>query len=139
MLKEVVSTRGHPNVLSLHEATLEFTRDAHLTPRGDCIFAVGADKACADLDENFKNNLRSGDAQLKIIIECDGVSDTVTARGHPDLTLTHATDAVIRKSNFTCPRTLADAADKAASDLDRKLVQKLKEGKPVKILLTLSN
>ncbi len=130
--------RGHPNVLSLHETTLEFTRETHLTPRGDCIFAVAADKSLPDLPAEFKDALRSENAVLTMTVECGGVSYTVVARGHPGLILTHPTDAVIRKSAFICPRTLAVNADKAACDLGRDLVEVLKKGGEATIILEVS-
>ncbi|MFX0070300.1 MAG: DUF371 domain-containing protein, partial [Candidatus Hermodarchaeota archaeon] len=40
------------------ERTLEITKDAHLTDRGDCIVAVKADKACLDLSKEFKEAAR---------------------------------------------------------------------------------
>ena len=42
---------------------------------------------------------------------------------------------VVRKSRFTCERTLAISADKAACDLDRKLIERIKEGREVLITL----
>ncbi|MBM4400405.1 MAG: DUF371 domain-containing protein, partial [Crenarchaeota archaeon] len=44
----------------------------------------------------------------------------------PQLTLSHPTDMVIRKSDYVCNRTLAVHADKAAQDLSRELVEKLR-------------
>ncbi len=133
-----VCARGHANVLCLHKTTSEFTAEENLTPRGDCIFAVASDKTMADLPEKFKQRLRSEDAILEVSIECNGVSDTITARGHQELTLTHPTDFVIRKSTFTCPRTLAVSADKASSDLKRELVSELSKGGQVAIKMRLS-
>ncbi|MBU0761546.1 MAG: DUF371 domain-containing protein, partial [Candidatus Altiarchaeota archaeon] len=95
---------GHVNVLCLHEKTLEFTAEDHLTKKGDCIFAVCADKTMADLPEEFKERLKTDNAKLKLVIECGGVKDEVTACGSPDLILTHPTDFVVRKSNFICSR-----------------------------------
>jgi len=112
-----------------------FTREDYLTPRGDCIVAVSADKACADLPAAVKEKLKRADTRLEITIECAGVSEKVTAYGHPNLTLTHTHDIVIRKSEYTCGRTLAVRADKAACDLNRKLIKKLREGGEVLITL----
>ena len=138
MLNETVNAKGHENVLSNHKSTSEFTSENHLTPRGDCIYAVGSYNTMADLSEAFKEALRSEDATLEIVIECNGVSDTLTARGHPDLMLNHPTDFVIRKSSFICSRTLAVNADKASSDLDRGLIRQLQSGYGVVIKLRLS-
>ena len=59
MVQDEVIFYGHPNIRSLHAKTIEITKDEHLTPRGDCIIGVKANKACADLDESFKHRLKS--------------------------------------------------------------------------------
>ncbi len=35
-----------------------FTKDKHLSKNGDCIVAVAADKAVADLNQEFKEKLK---------------------------------------------------------------------------------
>jgi uncharacterized protein len=137
MKSELIRARGHHNVLSMHRNTFEFTKEEHLTPRGDCIVAVAADKTMADLSEEFKAALRKEGATLKITIECGGRSETIIAYGSPNLILTHPTDFVVRKTDYICPRTLAVRAQKAAKDLDRALVGKLKEGLPAIIKLSI--
>jgi len=139
MRAEDVRARGHPNIRSEHRNTLEFTKEAHLTPRGDCIVAVAADKGMAELTTEFKEALRTRGARLKITIECGGVEDTVEASGHPGLILDHPTDMVVRKTDYICPRTLAVRADKAAMDLDRRLVEKLRQALPVSIKLSVTS
>jgi uncharacterized protein len=125
---------GHENVSCLHEKTLEFTAEKHLTERGDCILAVSAEKTMADLPDEFKNALSAG-AKITIKIKCQGVEDEVRAFGCVGLTLSHKTDFVVRKSRFICPRTLAVSADKAASELKRELVEKLKQKNKTEITL----
>jgi hypothetical protein len=112
--------------MATHKTTLEFTKDTHLSKKGDCIVAVAADKALADLSAELKENLRKPHVKLTILIEADGVIDQVNAHGSPQLILTHPTDMVIRKSDYICNRTLAVRADKAAQDLSKALVEKLK-------------
>jgi len=137
MISETLNARGHPNVRSTHRNTFEFTKEGHLTPRGDCIIAVAADKGMGELSEEFKRELKTENRKLQIIIECGGIRETVTAYGHPGLILEHPTDMVVRKTEFICPRTLAIRADKAAKDLDRTLVEELKNGMPVAVRLEL--
>jgi uncharacterized protein len=137
-VKVELRAKGHRNVLSTHRNTFEFTQEEHLTPRGDCIVAVAADKTMADLPEEFKAALRREDAGIEITIECGGQAEKVTASGSPKLLLTHPTDFVIRRSDFICARTLAVRADKAAVDLSRQLVEELKRGGPVLIKLDVS-
>jgi hypothetical protein len=133
---EVVFGYGHQNIRATHRTTLEFTKDKHLSKKGDCIIAVAADKALADLSPQFRANLRKPNAKLTILIEADGIAEQVLACGSQQLILSHPTDAIIRKSDYICSRTLAVGADKAANDLPRELVQKLKNpDQKVKITL----
>jgi len=126
---EVIHAQGHENILSTNRTTFEVTKETHLTKRGDCIIAVNADKAAADLGQEFKNVLRRENAKLTITIETGVEKETVNAFGNPQLTLTHLTDLVVRKSDFVCSRTLAIHADKAAKDFPKSLVKKLRNPK----------
>jgi hypothetical protein len=125
-IREVIFGCGHENIQATHKTTLEFTKDKHLSKKGDCIIAVAADKALADLSAEFKEKLRKPHAKLTIIVESGGIVEQVNAHGSPQLILTHPTDMVLRKSDYVCSRTLAVRADKAALDLSRDLVEKLK-------------
>lgn len=133
-MQEKIVCRGHENVLATHKTTIEVTKESELTLAGDCIVGVGADKGMAELGEEFKGALKR-DCDLEIAFECGGIKDTVHARGSPELVLDHPTDLVIRKSSFICGRTLAIGADKAAADLDRTLVEKLKGGSELMVTI----
>jgi len=98
-----------------------------LTKRGDCIIAVRADKAASSINPRFKQEARKERAQITVIVEADGEVETVNAWGSPKLSFTHPTDLVVRKSDYTCGRTLAVRADKAAKDLSRRLVERLRD------------
>ena len=125
--QEIIHALGHPNVQSSHPTTLMITKDRHLTETGDCIIAVSADKALSDLHQEFKETLSKPNANLTIIIEAGGVKEEIHASGSPKLCMCHATDTVIRKSNYVCTRTLAISADKASLDLSSALIEKLKD------------
>ena len=136
-ITEIIFAYGHRNIRATHESTLEITKEAELSKRGDCIIAVSANKAINDLHSEFKENLRKENARITILIEVGEPAEVVNAFGSPRLILTHRTDIVVRKSNYTCNRTLAIQADKAACDLSRKLAEKLRNPKQkVKITLT---
>ena len=136
---ETILAYGHKNIQATHKSTLEITKEAELSKRGDCIIAVSANKAMADLSSKFKENLRKENAKITMLIEAEDIVEDVNAFGSPRLILVHPTDMVVRKSNYTCSRTLAIQADKAASDLSRKFVEKLKNPKQkVKITLTVN-
>ncbi len=136
VLTEIVFGFGHENIQATHHATLEFTKDSHVTRNGDCILMVSADKCLAGLSSEFKDALRQPEAELTIVVEADGVSEQIQARGNPHLPLTHSTEMVVRKSDYISDRTLAVHADKAAKDLSRALVAKLKNPKQ-KVKITL--
>ena len=128
-IEEVIFGYGHKNIQATHKTTLEFTKDAYLSKKGDCIIAVAVDKALADLSGGFKEKLRQPHSELTILIEASGIVEKVYAHGSPQLILAHTQDMVIRKSDYICTRTLAVHADKAAKDLSRDLVKKLKNPK----------
>lgn len=134
---EIVLARGHKNIQATHESTLEITKDADLSKKGDCIIAVSANKALTDLSHRFKENLKRENARMIMVIEAENLMEVVNASGSPQLILGHPTDVVVRKSEYICTRTLAIQADRAACDLSRKLTEKLKNPKQkVKITLT---
>jgi hypothetical protein len=124
--KEEVIASGHENIEATHPTTLEITKEKRLSRRGDCIIAVSADTSLVDLSDEFKESLRKPNAKLTLTIEADGITDQINAHGSPNLILTHPSDMVIRKSSHIDGRTLAVGADKAACDLSRALVEKLR-------------
>ena len=133
---ENIVALGHENIQAIHPTTLMFTKEKHLSNTGDCIVALSADKALADLTQTFKNNLRKPNAQLTIIIKTGDLTEQINATGSPKLILAHPTDIVIRKSSYISDRTLAICANKSSNDLSRELVAKLKNPKQ-KINITL--
>jgi len=136
-VKEIIHAEGHENILSTNKTTFEVTKDGHLTRRGDCIIAVNADKAGAELSREFKDALQSSSARLTITIEADTEKEIVNASGHPRLTLTHPTDLVVRRSDYVCNRTLAIHANRVARNFSEAFVKRLQDPKqPVLITLT---
>ncbi|AEH24090.1 DUF371 domain-containing protein [Pyrococcus yayanosii] len=133
MVREVIRCRGHPNVRATHRSTFEITKEDFLTPRGDCIICVSADKALKDLSEDFKRALRAG-KRVRIIIRVDELEEEVVAWGHPGLSLESDVSIVVRKSDYLDGRTLAIRANKAAKDLKRDLVEKLKDPETVAVV-----
>lgn len=117
---------GHPNIRASHPTTLEITRESSLTPRGDCIIAVKAELGAAGLPENLKRLLRISESNVTLEISVEGLSFRVVGKGCPKLTLNHPTDLVVRKSSYTCPRTLMIHANRAAADMPRRMVEALR-------------
>ena len=120
---ETIISYGHENVTSRHDTTLEITKDEEITKRADCIVGVRASKS-----EEFKQKARSNSI-IKVVLRAGNITETVTGRGHPKLSFSHKSDIVIRKSTFICPRTLMIKADKSARELDRNLINLLKDRK----------
>ena len=133
---EEIRAYGHPNIRATHRSTLEITKEENLTPRGDCIIAIKANKGLYELSNEFKKIVRKDGSKIKLIIEVEGLKEEITGYGSSKLTLNHPTDIVCRKSSYTCSRTLMIKANKAAIDLNREIIKKLKNpDTPVKITL----
>lgn len=136
-ITETIIANGHRNIRSTHKSTFEITKEEQLSKKGDCIIAVAADKGLTDLSYSFKSDILKQDSKISILIKAGEVADKVNALGSKRLGLTNPTDIVIRKSSYVCTRTLAIQADKAACDLTRKLVRKLRDPRQ-KIEITLT-
>ena len=127
MVQDEVKFYGHPNIRSLHAKTIEITKDEHLTTRGDCIIGVKANKACTDLDEALKHRLKSNSAVVRIEVMVGNESFLITGMGDHRLSMLNPHDIVIRRTNFTCPRTISVLCDKASSEVPRKIVNTLQD------------
>ena len=138
---EVVHARGHEHVSAAHTSTFEVTSDDWLTPAGDCILAVDADRVPADFDDAFVDACRDPAATITATLTAttdDGttVTDTITGRGHPELSFENERSHVGRTSEYVDDRTVCVGADAAAADLDRALVDALAGGADLRFELT---
>jgi len=139
-LREVVHARGHENVSATHASTFEVTSDDWLTPAGDCILAVEADRVPADFDEEFVAACRDADATITATITAttddgDTFTQAITGRGEPDLSFESERSHVGRTSEYVDDRTVLVDADGSAADLDRDLVDALADGAAVRFEL----
>jgi hypothetical protein len=125
---ETIHARGHENVQSTHASTFEVTSDDWLTPAGDCILAIEADRTPADFSEAFVEAAQSHDAEITATLSTDDHTQTITGRGHPDLTYTGDRSAVGRTSDYVDDRTIMVDAEGAAESVDRDLVADLADG-----------
>ncbi len=112
------TAHGHKNVLSTHRNTIEFTHDKDLTQNGDCILGVEADYSV----DKIKAAHFCG--KIKIHMSVDNLSDEIIADYNPLFADLH--EMVIRRSNYEDKRTFAIRADKAAKDIKREIVEKMK-------------
>ena len=127
-MQETVRCRGHENVRAEHASTLEVTTDDWLTPAGDCIVGVAADRAPAEFDPAFVDACRDPAATVTLTLAAAGQEAVVTGRGDPDLTFDSDRSAVVRTSEYVDDRTVMVGADAAAANLDRELVAALADG-----------
>ncbi|WP_296883803.1 DUF371 domain-containing protein [uncultured Methanobrevibacter sp.] len=133
-----ILTRGHKNVSSKHKSTFEITKDAEIGPTADCIIGTDMDKTMLNFPPEFKDKIADSNTRITVELKTENGYDEITGWGHEDLTLTHPTDIVIRKSDFTCSRTLMINADKAAKDLDGNLIEDLKNEKVMEVTIKLA-
>ncbi|UWG47323.1 Uncharacterized protein HSRCO_1035 [Halanaeroarchaeum sp. HSR-CO] len=133
---ERVQATGHEHVSAAHESTFEFTTDDYLTPAGDCILGIEADRSPADFSEGFVAACQDPDATITATIEAAGYEVTITGRGDPELTFENERSMVGRTSTYVDDRTIMVDADAAAADIDRELVDALAGGASVTMALT---
>jgi len=117
---------GHRNIKATHKSTLEFTKEDNVTEKGDCIIAIKSDYSANDLPDNLKNLLKNNDTKVIIELKIDNLKDTIYAYGSEKLTLKSNISIVIRKSNYIDDRTIAIKSDKAAININRKIIKHLK-------------
>lgn len=122
MVFEEITAYGHVNIRATHRTTFEITKEEEVTPRGDCIIGVRADKSARELDRDFKEALRNDDSILIIVLKANGLKDIVLAQGSTKLILEDDKKIIVRKSTYIEPATLGITANKAARDIDRKII-----------------
>ena len=128
-MKIEIPFQGHKNILSLHQKTLEITKDGELTSNGDCIVGVSANISCVDLPEKMKKKIRNPKTKITFSIRAGNKKFTIQGNGSKKLSLKHTKDIVLRKSAFTCSRTIAINCDNASSDIPRDFVKILQNSK----------
>ncbi len=111
---------GHENTLGLHKNTIEFTKESELSKRGDCIVGVRA-----DFDPAILKEIVGSSDLLTIRIEAGGYSDKILCDANPEFSDEH--EIVIRKTDFSSNRTFGIHADKAACDINRNIIEYLKD------------
>jgi hypothetical protein len=142
---ERITASGHEHVTGTHETTVEVTTDDYLTPAGDCILAIDANRAPVDFDPAFVAACQDAAATITATITVEGddpaapFEATVTGRGHPELTFESDRGAVARTSEYVDERTIMVDADAAAADLDRAMIDALAGGADLELTLTVES
>ena len=117
---------GHENIIGEHKTTVELTSEEHLTKQGTCIVGVCSDMTLNQLNPEIKRLASSSSTKIVLRISIDKLSEEITGTGSSGLTYMDSTSMVARTSTFECGRTLMVNADKAATDLNRDFVNRLK-------------
>ncbi len=125
---ECIHACGHTNVQAAHASTLEITTDDYLTPAGDCIVGIEADRAPSSFAPAFVAACQHVDAQIELALTVGSRTATVVGRGDPSLTFESDRSLVVRTSEYVDDRTVMVEADTAATDLPRSLVSALADG-----------
>ncbi len=119
-----ITAYGHENVLATHPTTIEVTTDEALTKRGDCIVGVRASHSLQELRDEL---LTLRGFHVTVVFSVESMTEKVKGFIHPSLEFTDKRAIILRKSSFLCPRTLLVQADKAARDLNREMMEKMKD------------
>ncbi|MFX1408731.1 MAG: DUF371 domain-containing protein [Promethearchaeota archaeon] len=119
---------GHENILCSHKTTIEITKDKDLTKKGSCIIGIKASKACIDLDPKLKENIIN-ENKIKVTFKVGNLKDSFYGFGHKSLRLLNKKDIVFRKSNYICDRTILINCTKSSNELNRELVENLKDSR----------
>ncbi|MUN29358.1 DUF371 domain-containing protein [Sulfuracidifex metallicus] len=124
---DVIRATGHNNVKGTHRNTLEITKDDYLTPRGDCIIGINADKALSDLKEEVKSIIKKEGSFIYVILKVKNLIDIVEGRGSLYLPLSNSEKIIVRRSNFISDSTIMIHANKAAKNIRRDLINELRK------------
>jgi len=138
-VKETIRARGHRHVSAEHTSTFEVTTDDYLTPAGDCILAIEADRAPADFDPSFVSACTGSGIGMTATIRAGDHEQVVTGVGAPNLTFESDRSAVVRTSDYVDDRTVMVGADAGATDLDRDLVSALAGGAGLELELRVAD
>jgi uncharacterized protein len=133
--EEVITARGHPLVRALHRSTFEVTKAHGLTPDGDCIIAIGADKGAKDLSPGFRTVMGKESARVTTTLICEDHVLEVHSVGGPGITLLHPEDLVWRRSMFRCDRTIGNNSDVVALTIPREIIDSLRDGAKISFKL----
>ncbi len=95
---------------------------------------VRCDKSSRDLNEIFKNSIKSG-ALLETIFSVNGKEEKIISYGSPALLMNNENDIEIRKDDKISDSTIGIMSNKGCFELEEDFLKKIKEGKEVEIEL----
>jgi hypothetical protein len=121
----IIIAYGHANVQATHSSTLEITMDPNLSMKGDCIIGIKASHGAQHLNMQFGDALRQPQTKILTHLTAGTITDQIRGFGSPRFTLTSPTSLVWRTSDYVDNRTVAIRCNKAAKDLNRRLIESL--------------
>jgi len=125
MIRVSFSALGHENIVGTHKSTMEITKEANLTPRGDCIVGVRCSIAPNGLSEEVMDMATKRTTIIELEMRVGNMKEIVIGHGSAGLTYKDSVSMVTRTSEYECDRTLMVCADKAAADLSRKFIDRI--------------
>jgi len=134
-MEQLVRAEGHEQVRANHASTFEVTTDNYLTPAGDCILGIKADRAPSDFDPAFVRSCQTSKATIEATITVGDESATVVGRGDEGLSFASDRSMVGRTSDYIDDRTVMVDAGRGAGDLPRDLIHHLSRGQPLRLKL----
>ena len=128
-----IIAHGNPKITATNASMIKLTNGNDVD---DATIGVRANKACADFPEDFKRAIKTPDKNLEIVIESDDEMIAFSAYCSPALKLIDSNHISINKTDLIDDKTVAIVSDKAAADLDRDFVEKLKDpNSKIKVVL----
>ena len=118
--------KGHPNVLATHKSTLEFTKDENLTLKGNCIIGVSSTHSLSELSVELRKKIKDSSTIILVKLQTGNHTDYIKGSGNSDLDLSDENAIIIRRSDFVCSRTLMINANKAARDIDERIIKEMR-------------
>jgi len=122
MITEEIIAYGNPKITATNASMIKLTKGNDVD---DATIGVGANKAAANLSEEFKRVIR-GNKNCEVKIQVDDGEVVFFSYGSPALKLSDHNHIVINKTDQIDGSTVLIVSDEAASDLDRDFVEKLK-------------
>lgn len=111
------SIDGHPNLQATHTSTIEFTKDAEVTLKGDCITGINS-----TFDKSL---LRNELAYPKVRVTLSCGRERFTFYATPNKQFDDDNELVFRKGDFISKRTGGIYATRASSDIPLQMRQAL--------------
>jgi hypothetical protein len=116
---------GHVNIRATHSSTFEITMDSQLSLKGDCIIGIKASHSAQHLNQQFGEAIRHPQTKIITHLTAGTITDQIHGVGSARLILNSPTSLVWRTSDYVDNRTLAIRCNKAAKDLNRRLIESL--------------